>query len=114
MNQVDKKKTMTPKPRKPRAAAFQMSHSQHTTKPTGKAKNGAALQTIDAKELAELAVNKKLRAEVGEFYPYPALWLEAPHALLGGRTPLEVAQVSQEGYEFIFDMIQSIKAGNFS
>lgn len=114
MNQSDKKKTVMPRSRKPRAAAFKMSSSRHMIKPSSKVRNGTALQTIDAKELADLAVNKKLRAEVSEFYPYPALWLEAPHALLGGRTPLEVALSSQEGYEFISDMIQSIKAGDFS
>lgn len=114
MNQTDKKKTVMPKSRKPSAAEFKMPSSRRTIKPAGKVKNGTATQTIDAKELADLVVNKNLRAEVSEFYPYPALWLEAPHALLGGRTPLEVALSSQEGYEFIFNMIQSIKAGDFS
>lgn len=79
-----------------------------------KATNGVTLSGEDAKGLEEYLISKKLKAEVREFYSYPGLWLEAPHELLGGRTPLEIALTSPQGTEIVLDLIASIKAGHFS
>ncbi len=68
----------------------------------------------DMKDREEYKIYKKLKSEVGEFYPYPGLWLEAPHELLSGRTPLEIALTSPQGAEIVYDLIASIKAGHFS
>ena len=122
MNRTPKKMTQKPKPQpQPRRVGAVVATREKRAKTTPvrppvavKATNGATSLNEPVKGLEEYLVYKKLKEEVGEFYPYPGLWLEAPHQLLGGRTPLEIALASREGNEFILDMIQSIKAGYFS
>lgn len=74
----------------------------------------ALTHSEDMKDREDYKIYKKLKSEVGEFYPYPGLWLEAPHELLSGRTPLEIALTSPQGAEIVYDLIASIKAGHFS
>src|SRR5438128_945051 len=120
MNRTPRKMTQKPKPQPRRAGAFGDTREKRAkTTPARppvavKAPNGVASPNEPVKGPEEYLVYKKLKEEVGEFYPYPGLWLEAPHQLLGGRTPLEIALASHEGNEFIIDMIHSIKAGHFS
>lgn len=110
MNRTPKKMTQKTKPQQSRVRVA-VATREERAKP---ATNGATLQNNPVQGLEEYLIYKKLKEEVGEFYLYPGLWLEAPHQLLGGRTPLEIALASHEGNEFILDMIHSIKAGHFS
>lgn len=122
MNQISKKKITREKPQNTSVRSFKFSRGNRIHEPPAtltppvliKPKNSVTKRSEQRKELVEYSIYKKLKEEVGEFFPYPGLWLEAPHALLGGRTPLEVALASQEGSEFILDMVESIKAGHFS
>jgi Protein of unknown function (DUF2384) len=122
MSQVAKKKIAPPKTRIAKGGAFKLPQTNPMRKTTSvartsvpvKAKDGVTLSGEEAKGLEEYLISKKLKAEVREFYPYPGLWLEAPHELLGGRTPLEIALTSPQGTEIILDLIAAIKAGHFS
>ena len=122
MNQVAKKKTVTQKTRNPKAGAFKMPQANQTRKTTTitrpsvpvKATNGVTVSGEDAKGLAEYLIYKQLKAEVSEFYPYPGLWLESPHDLLGGQTPLQMAVSGSVGKEVVLNLIQMIKAGMFT
>lgn len=113
MSPVTKKNVVTQKVQKPKTGAFVSSHTNRKRK-SATATNVVVAPVEDVRGFEEYLVYKKLKAEIGEFYQYPSLWLETPHDLLGGRTPLEIALASPEGNEFILDMIQSIKAGYFS
>lgn len=113
MNPVAKKNVVTQKVQKPKNGSFKSSRTNRKRKSVT-ATNGVLATVEDVKGFEEYLIYKKLKAEMSEFYQYPSLWLEAPHDLLGGRTPLEIATASPEGTEFIIDMIHSIKAGYFS
>ena len=111
MEVVAKKKSTT---QKSNAKAFKESGRIHTSTARFKSKLGIAAKKITPKEFEEYLVYKQLKEEIKEFYPYPGLWLEAPHEMLGGRTPLEIALTGSAGTEIILDLIASIKAGHFS
>lgn len=122
MKDGTKKKATARKPQQQRgkAGAFKMPGGKSWRKTAG---SGAAIampsnsdlpQSKESLKWEEYLIYRKLKEEMAEFYPYPGLWLETPHQLLGGRSPLEIALASPKGTEFILDMIQSIKAGYFS
>lgn len=106
MNPVAKKKTASHKTPKSRTAAIQVAHKRHVKK------SSPALRSMPGTE--EYLLYQQLKEEVGEFYPYPGLWLESPHEMLGGQTPLQVALSSPDGKETVANLIQMIKAGMFS
>ena len=129
MNQVEQKKSVPPKKQKPKLREGKVPPSQeikaraYNRNPTARTQKVTKvmiddfLSKIDLQELndrEEYKIYKKLKTEVGDFYPYPGLWLEAPHELLSGRTPLEIALTSPQGAEIVFDLIAAIKAGHFS
>lgn len=123
MNNIAKKKPVSRKTRQPEKStgAFNLHRESAPvrTLPSGLAKsgkvaNGAKLSPITRNGQDEFLISKQLKEELREFFPYPGLWLEAPHEMLGGRTPLELARTSREGKEIVLGLIQAMKAGSFS
>lgn len=56
----------------------------------------------------------ELRSKAEEVMPDSELWLTAPHDMLGGRTPLEIASSSEQGKEIVLNLIGLIKSGAFT
>jgi uncharacterized protein (DUF2384 family) len=56
----------------------------------------------------------ELRSELEEITLEPDLWLTTPHQMLGGRSPIEVACLSEEGKEIVLNLIRLIKSGSFT
>lgn len=59
-------------------------------------------------------VLEELRRELEEVVLEPDLWLKTPHAMLGGKEPIELACSSKEGKEIVLNLIRLIKSGSFS
>ena len=57
---------------------------------------------------------RELRAAAREVTDAPDLWLQAPHEMFRGRSPLELASVSPKGKELVLNLIGMIKDGMFT
>lgn len=105
------KKTVT---QKTKANIVSATRKRRTPRIAPKSLNGSLTTVENQKEYAEFLIYKELKAEVGEFYPHPGLWLEAPHPMLGGQSPLQLALASPGGKDLVLNLIQMIKAGMFT
>lgn len=76
--------------------------------------SSSAKKSNNNKLYKEFLIYTQLKEEVAEFYKYPGLWLEAPHQMLGGQTPLQLALSSTSGKEVVLNLIQMIKTGMFT
>ena len=119
MNPIAKKKTTPPKT-KAKATSVVSQHRGRQTAPvilaveSAQAVNGSSQRTDDRQGYEDYLIYKQLKEEVDEFYSHPGLWLESPHPMLGGQTPLQLALSSPGGKEIVWNLIQMIKAGMFS
>jgi hypothetical protein len=59
-------------------------------------------------------VIEELRHELEEVVLEPDLWLKTPHAMLGGKEPIELALSGKEGKEIVLNLIRLIRSGSFS
>lgn len=119
MNPIAKKKTAKPKTKAGGISVARqrpVSATASVIAPPIPAKtlNGVSARTENQKGYDEYLIYQQLKEEVGEFYPHPGLWLESPHPMLGGQTPLQLALSSPGGKEIVWNLIQMIKSGMFS
>ncbi len=119
MNPVAKKKTVTQKTKAGVVPVARKRRAQQTTPVItppipAKSLNGVLARTVNKQEYEEYLIYKQLKEEVGEFYPHPGVWLESPHQMLGGQTPLQLALSSPGGKDIVWNLIQMIKSGMFS
>lgn len=121
MNPVAKKKAVTPKTQKPKmtVALTRKRRGDAATPAIMPAApvlsvNGIPSYVEDRKVYEEYLIYKQLKQEVAEFTSYPGLWLESPHDMLSGQTPLQMALASSGGKEIVLNLIGMIKAGMFS
>lgn len=123
MNKITKKRTVSPRPQPPKkpTGAFKLPSGSREHKrsvaPTPsnlvKPSNGMTSSATTLKRQEEFRLYEQLKDELGDFFLHPGLWLEAPHEMLGGRTPLEIARSSSEGKEIVLGLIQAMKAGSY-
>lgn len=118
MNPITKKKVVQPKIKTGKVPATRNRQARQaafvTPSRSAKSLNGVRAKASSEKEYAEFLIYKELKAEVAEFYAHPGLWLEAPHPMLGGESPLQIALASPDGKDLVLNLIQMIKAGMFT
>ena len=74
-----------------------------------------AMPATPSRELT--ARNKKLLELATSCFGSPGkalAWLRTPHAALGGKSPIELAEDGDEGYQAIVDEIGRIEHGIFA
>lgn len=102
-------------PNKSKAKAFKGAPERPVTSSAPfESKNVHSSRRTKSDEFEEYLIYKKLKEEVSEFYSYPGLWLETPHTMLGGQTPLQLALANTTGKEVVLNLIQMIKTGMFT
>ena len=124
MNRVAKKMAGSQKTQPPKRStgAFKLpseTRLRKTSVPTlstglVKSANGVTPLTTKLNGQEDSLIYQRLKEEVGEFYPYPELWLEAPHGGLGGQSPLQMALSGPVGKGIVLNLIQMIKGGMFT
>ncbi|MCI0525727.1 MAG: MbcA/ParS/Xre antitoxin family protein [Acidobacteria bacterium] len=57
---------------------------------------------------------ENIRREAEEVVLDPDRWLRTPHDLLGGREPIDLIRLGDEGEQIVRDLLESIKHGMFT